>query len=264
MPESFFDERSIFFDERHKLIDERIELIDEMNCIIVDDDGLVRKIMEDFIKKTESLKLLYSLSNAVEAINLLNANESIDLIFLDIEMPEMTGIDFLNSLSVLPQVIIISAKDKYAINAFEYDVTDYLLKPFAYSRFCKAVNKALERKEKSRMHVKSNEIFIKHQSSLVKLKYTDILWIEAMENYVIISTFDEKYTIHFTMRSIEEKLPPKQFIRVHRSFIVNISSIHSIGDNNIHIKTSNKEKNFIPIGKSYRDKLLKELNVIIK
>ena len=235
-----------------------------MNCIIVDDDSFVRKITEDFVKKTESLTLLHSLSSAVDAINVLNANENIDLIFLDIEMPEMTGIDFLNSLSTFPQVIIISSKEKYAIDAFEYDVTDYLLKPFAYSRFCKAVTKVLERQEKSRMHAKGDEIFIKHNSSLVKLKYAEILWVEAMENYVIINTFDEKYMIHFTMRSIEEKLPLKQFLRVHRSFIVNIGGIHSIEDNTILIKTNDKSKNSIPIGKSYKDKLLKELNVIIR
>jgi len=257
LPKYFFDESVVFFDERKILID-------EMNCIIVDDDSFVRKIMEDFIKKTESLKLLYSLSNAMEAINVLNANENIDLIFLDIEMPEMTGIDFLNALSVLPQVIIISSKEKYAINAFEYDVTDYLLKPFAYSRFSKAVNKALDRNEKSRMYVKSDKVFIKHQSSLVKLKYTDILWIEAMENYVMIYTFNDKFTIHFTMLALEEKLPPKSFMRIHRSFIVNISSINRIEDNIIYIKTKNKENNTIPIGKSYKDKLLKELNVILK
>jgi DNA-binding LytR/AlgR family response regulator len=232
--------------------------------MIIDDDSFVRKITEDFVNKTKSLTLLYSLSSAVEAINVLNSNENIDLIFLDIEMPEMTGIDFLNSLSSLPQIIIISSKDKYAIDAFEYDVTDYLLKPFAYSRFSKAVNKALERRKQSMMHATGGEIFIKHNSSLVKLKYADILWVEAMENYVIINTFDEKYMIHFTMHAIEEKLPPKQFLRIHRSFIVNVGCIHSIEDNTIHIKTNDKARNSIPIGKSYKDNLLKELNVIVR
>ena len=232
-----------------------------MNCIIVDDDSFVRKITEEFVRKTESLTLLHSLSSAIEAINVLNMNENIDLIFLDIEMPEMTGIDFLNALSTLPQVIIISSKDKYAIHAFEYDVTDYLLKPFLYSRFCKAVNKAFERQDKSRLHTKGDVIFIKHRSSLVKLKYTDILWVEAMENYVLINTFNEKYTIHFTMRSIEDKLPLKLFLRVHRSFIVNVSSISSIEDNLIQIRTHDKARSDIPIGKSYKDQLLKALNV---
>ena len=235
-----------------------------MNCIIIDDDSLVRKITEDFVKRTESLKLLYSLSSAFEGINVLNSNENIDLIFLDIEMPEMTGIDFLNAMSTLPQIIIISAKDKYAINAFDYDVTDYVLKPFDYSRFCKAVNKAIARGEKSRMHAKNDEIFIKHNTSLIKLKYADILWVEAMENYVVLHTFADKYTIHFTMRAIEEKLPPKNFFRVHRSFIVNVDGIHSIEDKTIYIKTSDKMKNPIPIGKLYKDNLLKKLNVIAK
>lgn len=234
-----------------------------MNCIIVDDDSLNRKIAEECVRKTESLTLLYSLSSAVEAINILNQNEDIDLIFLDIEMPEMTGIDFLNALSALPQVIIISSKEIYAIKAFDYDVTDYLLKPIDYSRFCKAVGKAAERQEKSRMRAKNDEIFIKHNASLVKLKFDDILWVEAMENYVIINTLDDnKYTIHFTMRAIEEKLPRKQFLRVHRSFIVNINNIHSIGDNTIHVRTNGKAMNDIPIGKLYKDKLLKLLNVI--
>jgi len=235
-----------------------------MNCIIIDDDGFVRKIVEDFVKKTESLNLLHSLSNPLKAIDLLNANEDIDLIFLDIEMPEMTGIDFLNSLSVLPQVIIISSKEQYAIKAFDYDVTDYLLKPFDYSRFIKAVTKALARQEKSRMHAKNDEIFIKHNSSLMKLKYAEILWIEAMENYVVINTFNEKYMIHFTMRALEDKLPPKQFMRVHRSYIINLNNIHSIEDNTINIKTNVKPTNDIPIGKLYKEKLIKELNVILK
>jgi len=234
-----------------------------MNCIIVDDDSFVRKITEDFVKQTESLDLLHSLSSAMEAVNVLNLNESIDLIFLDIEMPGMTGIEFLNALKTLPQIIIVSSKEKYALTAFEYDVTDYLLKPFNYSRFCKAVQKALERQKKDRLHAKSDEIFIKQSTSLVKLKFSDILWVEAMENYVIINTLDEKYTVHFTMRAIEEKLPLKKFVRVHRSFIINVDSIQSIEDNVIYIKTHDKKKNCIPIGKSHKDKLLKELTVII-
>jgi len=234
-----------------------------MNCIIVDDDDFVRMIIEDFVKKTESLVLLHSLSSAVKAIDVLNANENIDLIFLDIEMPEMTGIDFLNKLSTLPQIIIISSKEQYAIKAFDYDVTDYLLKPIDYTRFRKAVSKAIERQEKNRMHAKNDEIFIKHNSSLIKLKYTDILWVEAMENYVIINTNDDKYMIHFTMRAIEEKLLPKRFLRVHRSFIVNLNNIHRIGDNTVFIKTNAKSMTEIPIGKLYKDKLFRELNMFI-
>ena len=237
-----------------------------MNCIIVDDDSFVRKITEDFVNKTESLTLLHSLSSAMEAVNVLNSGEQIELIFLDIEMPEMTGIEFLCSLTTLPQIVIISSKESYAINAFEFDVTDYLLKPFTYSRFCKAVNKAIERQKGKTHHaaIGGDEIFIKHGQTLVKLKYSDILWIEAMENYIIINTFEEKYTMHFTMRAIEAKLPPKQFLRVHRSYIVNVGGIHSIGEKNINIITSGPSINSISIGKMYRTKLLNELNVIAR
>ena len=235
-----------------------------MNCIIIDDDNFVRKIIEDFVKKTESLTLKNSFSNAVDAMNMLDSDENIDLIFLDIEMPKMTGIDFLNALTTLPQIIIVSSKEKYAVNAFEYDVTDYLLKPFTYIRFCKAVNKALQRQEKNRLHAKDEEIFFKHNTSLVKLNYSDILWVEAMENYMIINTFSDKYTIHFTLQSLEKKLPAKHFLRVHRSFIVNVDVIHSITDNIIFIKTKEKDKNEIPISKMYKDKLLQKLTVIQK
>ena len=235
-----------------------------MNCIIIDDDKLSRRVIEEFINKTESLALLGSFSAAVEAINFLKQHENVDLIFLDIEMPEMSGIDFLDALKNLPQIIIVSAKGKYALNAFEYDVTDYLLKPVVYARFYKAIDKAMSRVKKSNLStIGKEEIFIKKNSSLVRLRYDDILWVEALENYVIFNTFSEKFTIHFTMKAVEQKLPSIKFARVHRSFIVNTSAIKEIDDNAIIIQTSDGNK-AIPIGKSYRDKLMNDLNLIIK
>ncbi|MDR1672145.1 MAG: LytTR family DNA-binding domain-containing protein [Bacteroidales bacterium] len=234
-----------------------------MNCIIIDDDDFVRKIAESFVKKTDSLCLLHSLSNAVDAMKVLHAGEQIDLIFLDIEMPEMSGIEFLNSLKKPPQIIIISSREKYAVDAFDYDVTDYLLKPFTFLRFSKAVEKAKEKQEQSRIHSADDEIFIKHNTGLVKLKYTDILWVEAMENYMILNTFSDKYTVHSTMKALEAKLPDKQFIRVHRSFIVNTGSISGIEDNTIIIRTKDALNN-IAIGKLYKDNLLKQLKFISK
>ena len=234
-----------------------------MNCIIIDDDKLSCKVIEEFIARTETLTLLNTYSNAVSAINALKNEQEIDLIFLDIEMPEMSGLDFLESLTTDPQIIIISSKEKYALNAFEYDVTDYLLKPVQYGRFYKAVNKATIRFNKGKLDTKGDEIFIKHNSSLVRLKYVDILWVEALENYVIVNTYHEKFTIHFTMKSIEQKLPASKFTRVHRSFIVNTSSINVIEDNAILIKTHEGTKS-IPIGKSYKDKLMDDINVVVK
>jgi DNA-binding LytR/AlgR family response regulator len=228
-----------------------------MNCIIVDDDKMSRKVLEEFVKRTDSLNLINTYSNAVEAINSLkNCVDPIHLIFLDIEMPDMSGIEFLNTLKeVSSQIIIVSAKDKYAITAFEYDVTDYLLKPITYARFYKAVDKVFKRiddiisiKRPSDLKEDIDEIFIKKNSTLVRLKYDDILYIEALENYVIVNTYTEKFTIHFTMKSIEDKLPVKKFKRVHRSFIVNINRIKGIEDNSIIIKLEEGIK-LLPVGK---------------
>jgi len=234
-----------------------------MNCIIIDDDALSRRVVEEFVERTDFLSLTFSFKDAVEAINAFNkGDDEIDLIFLDIEMPEMDGIDFLNTLKNLPQVIIISSKEKYAVNAFDYDVTDYLLKPITYSRFYKAVLKAKNIHEtKERNDV--DEIYIKKNSALVRIKYEDILWVEALENYVIINTFNEKFTIHFTMKSIESQLPSKQFKRVHRSYIINVKKIDRIEDNSVYIKNSEGLKN-IPIGKAYKERFMNDINLMGK
>ncbi|HBS88442.1 MAG: DNA-binding response regulator [Bacteroidetes bacterium GWF2_38_335] len=237
-----------------------------LNCIIIDDDKLSRKVIEEFVNRTESLNLINSYSSAVEAINVFNIGEEINLIFLDIEMPVMTGLEFLKTLSDPPQIVIISAKEKYALEAFEYDVTDYLLKPVSYARFFKAVDKVLNHYRDShdkRVAEENDEIFIKKSSSLVRLKYDDILWIEALENYVIVNTFSEKFTIHFTMKAIEKKLPLSKFKRVHRSYIVNVSRINVIEDNAIIVNIEDGSK-VIPIGKSYKDKLMNDLNLMVK
>jgi len=235
-----------------------------MNCMILDDDDLSRRIIEEFITKTEGLELRHSCSDPVTGINELKKDDNVDLIFLDIEMPEMTGIDFLDTLINPPQVIIFSSKGKYAVDSYNYDVTDYLLKPVDYKRFIQATDKAQKRvEEKHKDELGQKEIFIKKNSTLVRLRYEDILWIEALENYVIFNTFKDKYTIHFTMKAIEQKLPSNKFTRVHRSYIVNTGSIEVIEDNSVIIKTEDSTKS-IPIGKSYKEKLMKDINLIIK
>lgn len=237
-----------------------------MNCIIVDDDNFSVRIIEEFVNQTEGLELLGTFTNAIDAVNWLNNSEKepVHLIFLDIEMPEMSGIEFLRALNVIPQVIIYSSQEKYALESYEYDVTDYLLKPVTYARFIKAVNRARERFERKENPVKqSTEIFIKNNSSLVRVKYDDILWIEALENYVVVNTFKEKYTIHFTMKSISDKMPSERFMRIHRSYIVNFSKISAIEDNSVIIRTESGNR-VIPIGKSYKDKLLNDINLITK
>ena len=162
-----------------------------MNCIIIEDDPLSVRIIQEFIRKTTDLNLVHTFSNAIDAINILQTDESIELIFLDIELPEMSGIEFLDSIKEPPQVIIISSKGLYAADAFDYDVADYLVKPITYARFYKAIQRARKRLEKDKLEkVGRSEIFIKKDATLVRLKYSEILWIEALENYVIFNTFN--------------------------------------------------------------------------
>jgi DNA-binding LytR/AlgR family response regulator len=236
-----------------------------MNCIIIEDDKLSLRIIEEFVNKTADLNLVDTYSNAVDAINLLGKNENIQLIFLDVELPDMSGMEFLDSIKVTPQVVIISSKDKYAVQAFNYEVTDYLVKPITYARFYKAIERARKRMQMRNGldKIGKDEIFIKKNSTLVRLRYDDILWVEALENYVIFNTFDDKYTIHFTMKAIEQKLPLDKFTRVHRSYIVNTGSIEIIEDNSVLIRTHDGTKT-IPIGKSYKDKLMGDINLMIK
>ena len=237
----------------------------KMNCIIVDDDKLSRRIIEKFVERTNILNLVSSMGSAIEAVDIVNSDTEIDLIFLDIEMPEMTGMEFLRSLNNLPQIIIISAKQKYALEAFEHDVTDYIMKPMSYPRVYKAITKAYNSFKEKYEQQKSLEdgFFIKSNSQIVRLKYADIMWIEALENYVGIYTHSQKHIVHFTMKGILDKLPQNQFIRVHRSYIVNINSIEVIEENNIIMKTADDTK-IIPIGKSYKDELMRYLNLFNK
>ncbi|MGD9976951.1 MAG: LytR/AlgR family response regulator transcription factor [Bacteroidales bacterium] len=236
-----------------------------MNCILIDDDEMSRRVVEEYASKVDFLQLTHSFTSAVEALNTLkNSPSEVNLIFLDIEMPEMTGMDFLEISPNHPRVIIISSKEKYALKAFEHSVTDYLLKPITFPRFFKAVSRVYEQFNHQRSPLDDDkEIFIKKNNSLIRVRYNDILWIEALENYIVINTVTDRFTIHLTMKSIESQLPTVRFKRVHRSFIVNLGRIESIEDNAIAIR-ANDGKKVIPIGKSYRDKLLSEINLINK
>ncbi|MFO7852753.1 MAG: LytR/AlgR family response regulator transcription factor [Bacteroidota bacterium] len=235
-----------------------------MNCIIVDDDKLSRKVLTEHVKRSSFLTLVGDYDNAIDARNLLAEKSDIDLIFLDIQMPEMDGFELINSLENPPAIIMVTVNEKMAVKAYDLDVIDYLVKPVTYSRFCKAVDKVIRYQNKSaRENIGQQEVFIKKASSLVKLKLIDIIVVEALENYVVVHTDKEKYTIHFTMKAIEQQLPSLIFIRVHRSYIVNKSRIVMIKDNSIDIKGDVDVKN-IPIGKSYRESLLKEINVMMR
>ncbi len=234
-----------------------------MNCIIVDDDPVWLRTLEEFVGKSSSLTLVGSYSDSLSARNLLMSRSDIELIFLDIEMPERDGFDFLSSLENPPHIIFVSGSEEYAYKAFNYNGIDYLLKPITYPRFCRAVEKIM--KYYAPRSVPSSageeEIFIKKGSSLVRLKLKEILFVEALENYVSVNTRDEKYTIHFTMRGIEQQLPSSLFVRIHRSYLVNKSVIRSITENSLTIAIGGNTK-ILPVGKSYRDGIMNYINIM--
>jgi DNA-binding LytR/AlgR family response regulator len=228
-----------------------------MRCVVVDDDPLSRHVIEHFVANYDALDLVGSCSNAVEASNLLQ-HEAVDLILLDIEMPVMTGIEFVRSLSPVPQVILVTAKEEYALEAFDVDVTDYLLKPVTFSRFLQAIQRAQRRLQPAAPASEPPaHVFVKSDGKLVKLDLNSVQWIEAQGDYVAIRTKERKLLIHSTMKALEEKLPSSLFARVHRSYIVRIDQIDDIEDTSIVI-----DRQVIPIGSSYREPLLQRLNTI--
>ena len=235
-----------------------------MNCIIVDDDSLSCKILEGYVSKYASLNLIGVFNDAVSARNEIGKHKDIDLILLDIKMPEMDGFDFIGSLDHPPNIIIVSGGEEFALKAFDFNVVDFLLKPISYARFCKAIDKVVRYFSPKELSTSGDEeIFIKKGSSLVKLKLREIVFVEALENYVTLNTNTDKFTIHFTMKAIENQLPSGVFIRVHRSFIINKSMILAIKENSLDITVGHTVKN-IPVGKSFRDSLLNDINVMAR
>ena len=229
-----------------------------MNCIIIDDDPIAVNLIKGYVNKTDSLSLVNSFSNPIDALSFMAANK-IDLLFLDFEMPEMNGIEFIKAIKQqMPQIILVTAHKEFAADAFEYNVTDYLVKPIPYSRFFNSVQKAKEIFDKNAVHhMEADMVFVKKGSTILGLKKSDIIWVEALGDYAVLNTSTDKFTIHSTMNAVEKKLPAKDYIRVHRSFIVRIAKIDSIEDDAI----SCNEK-LIPIGKSYRQEVYNRLNIL--
>ncbi len=226
-----------------------------MRCIIIDDDSVSLRILAEYIARTDFLVDAGQFATSIEAINFLHTNPDIDLIFLDVRLPEMDGFEFLDTFENPPQVIMVSASEEYALKAFDFGAIDYLLKPVAYARFYKAVQRAL----KSMNPISAEgELFLKKNSSLVRVPYSSIFWVESMENYVNIFAERGRFTLHFTLKAVEGHLPHGVFRRIHRSYIVNTTKIESIEDN-VVIMSYKGEAVRLPIGKSYRDVLLSSL-----
>lgn len=230
------------------------------SCILVDDDRMSLKILQSLVSKTPFLQMVGAYENPVDAFKALSESQ-VDILFLDVEMPEMSGLELLDTLADLPQIILTTSKQTYAVDAFEYEVTDFLLKPITnYSRFLKAVRKAkaiLENTDDKPNNNETNHIFIKVDSLLVKFYLNDILYIEAFGDYVKIHTEEKTSIVHAKLRTVEEKLPNSDFVRIHRSYIVRLDKINNIDPSNLEIG-----KKVIPISNSYRANFLAKINTL--
>jgi DNA-binding LytR/AlgR family response regulator len=241
-----------------------------MNAIIVDDEPLARDVLETYLERMPDVNLVATCSNAFEANQALKDNQ-VDLMFLDIQMPQLTGMDFLRTLQNPPMVIFTTAYSEYAIEGFELDALDYLLKPISFDRFVKAVNRAKEQKNlqtggttettstaddsgSSENNLEEDFIFVKADKKLIKVNYDDILYIEGLKDYVIIRCNESRVITLQTMKSLEARLPSKIFKRIHRSYIINMSKVEAVMGNMIEI-TEKGAKKHLPIGKNYREEL---------
>jgi two-component system LytT family response regulator len=232
-----------------------------MKCIIVDDNKLSREAVKQLVEQVNFLELKGECESPVEAFNFLK-KESVDLVFLDVEMPGMTGIELIKNLEVRPIIILITSKKDYAVEAFELNVADYIIKPVTLPRFMAAVDRAKELFQGRDMKVEVNEkekdfIFVRSNSLLTKVRIKDIIYVQALGDYVNIFTNDKRLTVHITLKGMEEKLPSDKFYRLHRSYLTSLHHIDNIEEGTAYIG-----KHPLPIGEQYKKELLRKINLI--
>ena len=232
----------------------------KLQTIIIDDEPLARKGLKEYIADVDFLQLAGEFDSPLKAMDLLSRGE-VQLLLLDIQMPKITGLEFLKSRHQSPPVIFTTAYPQYALEGFELNALDYLVKPISFDRFLKAALKAKEyyelRQQNKQMQVQAAEqkdFFIKADNQLVRIAFDELLFVEALQNYVCIHTAAKKYISYLTMRSVEEYLPPTQFIKTHKSFIVNAAKIESIEGNEIHMGAHR-----IPISRSEKEEVMEQL-----
>jgi DNA-binding LytR/AlgR family response regulator len=229
--------------------------MDKIKCIITDDEPFARKGLQGYAAQIDFLDLRGACENAVE-LNSLLKREPVDLLFLDIEMPYMTGIDFLRHFTAAPKVIFTTAYEKYALQGFELEVLDYLLKPIPFERFLRAANKAYDffRGQHVAAAPVEDYIFVKADNKLEKIDFADILFAEALENYVAIYTREKKVITHLTLKMVQEKLPAAAFVQPHKSYVIAIDKINSIEGNILHIGPYQ-----VPISKYQKDEIMDKI-----
>jgi len=239
-----------------------------IKSIIIDDEYLAVSIIESYLEEFKNIEIVGVYKNPLEALPILEKGE-IDVVFLDINMPRMNGIEFLKSLQKYPQVIITTAYKEYAIESYELDVLDYLVKPIPFNRFLKSINKlmarfiSLEKVKSSNEFAQAPHIFLKVDRKLVKVFLNDILYIESLRDYIKVSSVEGNYVSHKSLTSITEELPEENFIRVHKSYTIAIDKVKSIEGNQIEI-----ENKRIPIGRNYsihaKQRILKNKGNLLK
>ncbi|MBC8082323.1 MAG: response regulator transcription factor [Hymenobacter sp.] len=230
-----------------------------LRCLVVDDDPLSVQVVENCITSTPFLTTVGSCESAVTAAEILRT-QAVDLLFLDVEMPLMSGIDLLGTLQHPPLVVLITSSKQYAVEAFEHDVVDYLVKPVSYARFLKAAQRALELAQAQAAPeppppADADFTFMKVDTKLVKVLFEEVRYVEALGDYVHIVTGQSKLIVYSTMKAVEEKFPTSRFVRVHRSFIVNVNRIQALEDNSVTV-----ESKHIPVGQTYLRDVLQRLN----
>ena len=228
----------------------------KLKCIIVDDEPLARSFLERYCQKQGNLEVVGSFPDSEGALTYLSSNE-IDVLFLDVEMPGATGFDLLDKLLYMPKVILTTSKIDYAFNAFQYNVADYLKKPISYNRFQESITKITDSLNNTTVETNKDDIFIKADGKFIRLSYQDILYIESMGDYVKYFTMAKHYLTHSTLKAVEEKMNPNQFMKVHRSYIVNMSKIKDIQDNSIVI-----DSKVIPISKSLKSDVMIRIRAV--
>jgi DNA-binding LytR/AlgR family response regulator len=230
----------------------------KLKCVIIDDEPIARKIIQEFVEDIEFLELVAQAENPLKATELL-ANNDIDVLFLDINMPKINGIDFLKSMKPTAAVIMTTAYPEHALEAFDLDVVDYLIKPIPFERFLKACHKAKEiveyRKQSSaKSQTTHDHFFIKCENRIEKVLYDELLYVEAMANYVKLHTTSKKMIVYMTVKSLENQLPGNKFVKVHKSFIVNADKVISIDGNVLDLGIAQ-----ITISQNLREKVLQEI-----
>ncbi|WP_298419389.1 LytTR family DNA-binding domain-containing protein [uncultured Kordia sp.] len=226
----------------------------KLNCIIIDDEPSSQKVLNVFIEKVPSLHLVEVCNNATDALEALRKYTHIDLLFLDINMPNISGMTFYKSLKNSPAVIFTTAYAEYAIDGFEVNAVDYLLKPFSFDRFLAAVNKAFDAVKTSENTIEEEAIYIKENKTLHKVNLQNILYVEALGDYVKIHLDDKFIVTNSTFTNMLEQLPSNQFIRTHKSFAINFKKLNSVSGNQIIINNTK-----IPIGQTYKTDFMKLL-----